>query len=67
MIHRFSFINQIPLNASNQDLLINFIEYWEVTPDKIKHFSWLGYRFYCDKRQCVSNHARWAYPLEDRK
>jgi hypothetical protein len=41
MIHRFSFINQIPLNASNQDLLINFIEYWEVTPNGIKHFSWI--------------------------
>ena len=41
MVHRFSFINQIPLNASNQDLLVNFIEYWEVTPDKIKHFSWI--------------------------
>jgi len=41
MIHRFSFINQIPLNASNQDLLINFIEYWEVSPDQIKHFSWV--------------------------
>jgi hypothetical protein len=41
MIHRFSFINQIPLNASNQDVLINFIEYWEVTPDKIQHFSWV--------------------------
>jgi hypothetical protein len=38
MIHRFSFINQIPLNASNQDLLVNFIEYWEVSADKIKHF-----------------------------
>jgi hypothetical protein len=35
MIHPFRFINQIPLNASNQDLLINFIEYWEVAPDKM--------------------------------
>jgi len=41
MVHRFSFINQIPLNASNQDVLVNFIEYWEVTADKIKHFSWI--------------------------
>ncbi len=40
-IHRFSFINQVPINASNQDLLINFIEYWEITPKKVIHFSWI--------------------------
>lgn len=41
MIHRFSFSNQVPLNESNQDLLIDFIEYQEISPDKIKHFSWV--------------------------
>ena len=41
MVHRFSFLNQVPLNESNQDLLVNFVEYWEVTPDKVKHFSWV--------------------------
>jgi len=41
MIHRFSFLNQVPLNESNQDVLVNFLEYWEVTPDKVKHFSWV--------------------------
>ncbi len=39
--HRFHFINNIPLNASNQDILVNFIEYWEIQPDKIQHFSWV--------------------------
>jgi len=23
------------------DLLVNFLEYWEVTPDKVQHFSWV--------------------------
>lgn len=41
MVHRFRFINQVPLNASNQDMLVNFIEYWEVTPKATKHFSWV--------------------------
>jgi hypothetical protein len=31
----------VPLNESNQDLLVNFIEYWEVTPNKVKHLSWV--------------------------
>ena len=41
MVHRFSFLNQVPLNKSNQDLLVNFLEYWEVTPGKVQHFSWI--------------------------
>jgi len=41
MVHRFSFLNQVPLNESNQDLLVNFLEYWEVSPDKVQHFSWV--------------------------
>lgn len=39
--HRFRFINKVPLNASNQDLPVNFIEYWEITDKKTKHFSWV--------------------------
>ncbi len=41
MVHRFSILNQVPLNESNQDVLVNFIEYWEVTPNNVKHFSWV--------------------------
>jgi hypothetical protein len=39
--HRFRFINQIPLNGSNQDVLVNFIEYWEIKGDKVQHFCWV--------------------------
>jgi hypothetical protein len=38
VIHRFRFINQVPLNASHQDLLVNFIEYWEISPSQTQHF-----------------------------
>ena len=40
-VYKFRFINQVPLNASNQDLLVNFVEYWETTPKKTLHFSWV--------------------------
>ena len=40
-LHRFRFINQVPLNESNQDKLVNFLEYWEIKGDKIQHFSWI--------------------------
>jgi hypothetical protein len=41
VLHRFSFINQMPLNKSNPDLLVNLIEYWEVGKDKTQHFCWV--------------------------
>jgi hypothetical protein len=39
--HRFRFIHNVPLNESNQDLLQNFIEYWEITPKRTRHFCWV--------------------------
>ena len=41
--HIFSFINNVPLNKSNQGLLLNFLEYWEVNnkTGKTQHFSWV--------------------------
>ena len=39
--HRFRFINQVPLNASHPDLLVNFIEYWEIKGNKTQHFCWI--------------------------
>lgn len=39
--HRFRWLNQVPLNASNQDMLVNFLQYWEVGPEKTRHFSWI--------------------------
>jgi len=39
--HRFRFVNDVPLNASNVDVRVNFIEYWERGADKVQHFSWV--------------------------
>jgi len=42
VIHRFRFLNDAPLNESNQDVRINFLEYWEIKPGKKpRHFSWI--------------------------
>jgi hypothetical protein len=40
-LHRFSFVNGVPLNQSNPDVGVNFVEYWEIRPDKTQHFSWV--------------------------
>ena len=41
VLHRFRFIHQVPLNASHPDLLVNFIEYWEIKGDQVQHFCWI--------------------------
>jgi hypothetical protein len=41
VIHRFSFVNQVPLNKSNPDILVNLVEYWEISRDKTQHFCWV--------------------------
>jgi hypothetical protein len=35
----YRFINQVPLNASNPDLLVNYLEYWEITNDGEEYYS----------------------------
>ena len=40
--HRYRFLNGVPLNESNQDRLVNFLEYWEIHPHgRQRHFSWV--------------------------
>ena len=41
VVHRFRFVNDVPLNASHVDVRVNFIEYWELGEDKVQHFSWV--------------------------
>ncbi len=35
------FINKVPLNASNPDLLVNYLEYTETKGDRKYHISWV--------------------------
>lgn len=39
--HDFVFINQVPLNKSNQDILVNFLVYQEFGPKGFKEFHWV--------------------------
>lgn len=41
--HCYRFINQVPLNKANQDLLVNFLQYWQIdnNQDKTTCFSWV--------------------------
>lgn len=39
--HEFRWMNGVPLNDSNPDVLVNFIEYWQKTADVVLHFSWI--------------------------
>lgn len=39
--HRFRFLNDVPLNESNADVRVNFLEYWEIKSGKTRHFSWV--------------------------
>jgi hypothetical protein len=41
VVHRFRFVNAMPLNASRTDVRVNFIEYWEISQDRVQHFSWV--------------------------
>jgi hypothetical protein len=41
VIHRFRFVNDVPLNASNVKVRVNFLEYWEIGATKAQHFSWV--------------------------
>jgi hypothetical protein len=45
--HKFRYVNNAPLNASNKDLAVNFLEYWEETENakgeviKTQRFAWV--------------------------
>jgi hypothetical protein len=38
---RFRLVNDVPLNASNANVRVNVIEYWERGADKVQHCSWV--------------------------
>lgn len=39
--HRFHYINDVPLNESNQDVRVNFLEYWQISATETKHWCWV--------------------------
>ena len=41
VIHHFRYLIDVPLNEANPDLLVHFLEYWEISDKGTKHFSWV--------------------------
>ena len=41
LVHRFRFIHDMTLNASQAHVRVNVIEYWEMGDKKVQHFSWV--------------------------
>jgi len=41
--HRFRFLDQVPINQSNLDVVVNFVEYWQIDPkgEVVQHFTWV--------------------------
>jgi len=39
--HRYRVLDQVPLNKSNLDVLVTFVEYWEIGPKGTQHFTWV--------------------------
>jgi hypothetical protein len=41
--HRFRFLDEVPINKSNLDVVVNFVEYWQLDAEgKVRlHFSWV--------------------------
>jgi hypothetical protein len=67
VLHRFRWMKDVPLNDSNTQCLVNFLEYWEIQGDTIKHWSWVTdlelnvQRVYLVMR---AGRARWAIENE---
>ena len=42
VLHHFRWHQQVPLNESNLDILVNVLEYWEIQADgTLQYFSWI--------------------------
>ena len=41
IVRGYRWINGVPLNKSNPDLLVNFLDYWEIRDGKEFNFSWI--------------------------
>jgi hypothetical protein len=67
--HKFSFYNDLPLNESNQDVRINFLEYWEINnkTNTTQHFTYVTDFYITDKNAYFlmrGGRARWKIENE---
>ena len=62
-----SFCNDVPLNESNPDVLVNVLEYWEIHPDGNAAVFQLDHRLAADTRRTFAPSCGRSSPLEDRE
>jgi hypothetical protein len=41
LVHRFRFVNAVPLKAANAGVRVHFIAYWASGKDQVQHVSWV--------------------------
>lgn len=65
--HRYRMAWQVPLNESNPDLLVNFLEYWEIHPNgRTQHFSWVtDLELNRDRAQPIMRAGRSRWKIEN--
>jgi len=64
--HFFRYVNNVPLNQSNQDLLVNVLEYWESDGDRTKYFSWVtDLEITCDNAYQIMRGGRCRWKVEN--
>lgn len=39
--HRFRWMHDVPLNAANPEVRVNFLAYWEIRGTTVQHFTWI--------------------------
>jgi hypothetical protein len=65
VIHRFRLVNAVPLNQSHPELVVNFLEYWEVHKDRVLHFSWItDFELSDDKLFAIMKGGRARWKIE---
>ncbi len=68
--HRFRILNEVPLNKSNQEVVVNFIEYWEYSNKTNKvsyHNTWVTGFTLTKENACIimrGGRARWKIENE---
>ena len=65
--HRFRYLNNAPLNETNFDCEINFLEYWETKPNgKVTHFAWVtDFEISTDNLMPLMRGARARWKIEN--
>jgi hypothetical protein len=64
--HQFRFVNGLSLNGQHPEMKVNFLEYWEVRPKQVRHFTWITDFFVSkDNAYPISRGGRARWKIEN--